>query len=70
MAQKLNLFLRENSLLLPSQTWHALMFSLHGMRAAKANTITSITNLLVVMIKNPLYTVKQVTALSILTQTT
>ena len=35
-----------------------------------ANTITSITNLLVVMIKNPLCTVKQVTALSILAQTT
>ena len=73
VTQQLKMFLRENSLVLPSQNRHALMFSLHGMRVTKANpatSITSITNLLVVMIKNPFYTVKQVTALSILAQTT
>ena len=45
----------------------------HGLRTVKTNpatSITSITNLLVVMIKNPLCTVKQGTALSILAQTT
>ena len=54
----------------------ALMFSLHGMRAIPnnpANSITSMVKMLVVLvvkIKNPLHTVIQVTALSILAQAT
>ena len=44
-------------------------FTVTGKSTNPANSITSITNLLV-MIKNPLCTVKQVTALSILAQTT
>ena len=51
------------------------MFSLHGVRTIPQNPAKSITSMvkmlvvLVVMIKNPLHTVIQVTALSILAKT-